>query len=769
MVKIPITLNYQPKLLLNLEEDSADYLSLVSTATELFVSIDTCQSGYSVGTTAINSGVVNLYKSDRNCLVKLVSFKLGSQTYTSTGTNTVPFSDWKTPGDYATFRGASDSDLIKVFLGSQVTQTGVQTSDTISYNFTDIASTGTQSLGTATVSSGVPLSVTGQTAPNFSVTQARYLSTNSDGSVRLSFTLQCGNTLSGNSNATYACDTVLLQSQLDYILVTDTYSQGTISVAQATQVFAAGSPASISGSMIVTPGNLDSYSNIVTKGGFVTNESPALVTGTAAIYPSNLNNVLMLRRKDASGNVMSFLYFYVNLASLTQNASVSACSTTFAGGSGTASYPYLVATRAALANVNTGACASSSVHFLQVADIDLGGSATPWAQINLTGQYNGGGFKLTGLYQSTSGNVGLFGTIASTASVSNLTLQTVNITTTGGEGGALARILAGTVTNCSSSGTITTTVGSQIGGIIGTMYGGALLSRSSSSVSIVLNTSGASVYGNFGGLVGNATNGTGSGDSLIVRSYATGTITLTDTNSSNNGTENVGGLIGLVQFGSTAISNSFSTETITIPSGSYFFAGLPTHIGGLVGAGISGNFSLTGCFAAGTISQPGSGSIWAGGTVGRVQGSLVTISYTYAMVEITGNTQITSGFLGTVTNSGTVNISNSYAAPPNLTTSGTLSGFLNNSATANISTSYLYAHGTVPSQTFTGLTVYTSTADMQDQTKFDVANGGGFVFGTNVNNWKMPSANPFSPNNPSSPLLSPVQFWQCGSNGIVCP
>src|SRR6185295_19182884 len=131
---------------------------------------------------------------------------------------------------------------IKVFVSSQVTQAGVQTSDTIVYKFTDISSTTTSNFSNTTVSTPVPLTVNAQNAPNFTVTQARYLSTNPNGSANMSFTLECGNTLTGSTLPTYACSSALLNSQLDYIFISDAYSQGNITVGQANSAFSANTP-----------------------------------------------------------------------------------------------------------------------------------------------------------------------------------------------------------------------------------------------------------------------------------------------------------------------------------------------------------------------------------------------------------------------------------------------------------------------------------------------------------------------------------------------
>ena len=326
---IPMSVVYKPKASLALEGESSGGmmgggLDLVNTATNMYVKVGGCASGYALNTsTQINSGVVNLYKTDHGCVVKLQQFTLTiggvADTYSNTGVGSHDFTTWLV-GDTATFLGTGGStDLVNVYVISQASQGGVQGSDTVQYAFTDIASGSTNNVSQANVSSAVPLSVSGQAAPNFTMSQARFLSTNADGSANMSMTLQCGVAETGSSAANYACSGMTLSSQLSYILISDAYSQGTITVAQALAAFSANSPTSVgvsSNSYSVAPGGNDGQGNTLTNGGFYT---PSLVTGSTPIYPSNLNNVFMLRAQDSGGNTLSFLYFYVDIASITQS------------------------------------------------------------------------------------------------------------------------------------------------------------------------------------------------------------------------------------------------------------------------------------------------------------------------------------------------------------------------------------------------------------------------------------------------------------------
>jgi hypothetical protein len=132
---ISISLSYQTPTFLNFDEgESTDLFLAPSVATNLVVSVSGCKSGYTLSSFTITSGVVRLYKDDETCLIKLTGFTLGSTTYSSTGGT--DFTTWLN-NDVAIFKDTGSSSTIKVFVNSQVTQAGVQTADTVVYNFTD--------------------------------------------------------------------------------------------------------------------------------------------------------------------------------------------------------------------------------------------------------------------------------------------------------------------------------------------------------------------------------------------------------------------------------------------------------------------------------------------------------------------------------------------------------------------------------------------------------------------------------------------------------
>jgi len=321
-VGVPVSLTYKAPQFLNLEGGSSD-LGLVSTATNLFVTVSSCASGYTVGTGASPqaiTSVVNLYNGDRGCIIQLEKFTLGSTTYSSQGQNAQAFSS-TSAGGVATFQDVNNtSSIIKVFIASHVTSP--VTTAAVSFNFTDIQAGTTNNISQANVSTPVPLSATGQAAPNYTMPFARYLSTNSDGSGNISVTMACGATVSG-TGATETCSGINLTTQLDYKLVEDTYG-GTLTVAQANSIFstdgtAITSDGSTGTGITIAAGGSDANSNTITNGGFNTSNSSPLLT-TAAFYPSHLNYIFVLRQRDTTGahNTLSYLYVLVTLTSITQ-------------------------------------------------------------------------------------------------------------------------------------------------------------------------------------------------------------------------------------------------------------------------------------------------------------------------------------------------------------------------------------------------------------------------------------------------------------------
>lgn len=749
LLDIPVNLGPQARSL-QLSDSQTKFFGLATVATNVYLSVSGCSSGYSLPSTLVSNAFVRLFKGDESCIVKLEQFNFGAVTYAATGTNSVAFSNHLS-GDVATFQNTSDeNDVIKLFVNNQVTQGGVDALDTVSYAFTDRDSGTEDNIEEANVIVSAGLTVGGAEVPTFSVTESRFLSMNANGTANMSFTLECDAALTGSTNPTYACDSALLQSDLDYILTQDTYS-GSLTVDDANDAFAAGSPTTI-GSLIVAPAGSDLDGNTLTNGGFYTSNASPLATTGGSIQPSNLDHILLIRRQNTSNETTGYLYFQIRISDL-YNGGVSGCGVTFAGGSGTSGDPFLIANRTHLEN--TANCTSSTYYFKLVENISLGGSSTPWTPIQLYGHIDGNDKTISGLYVNdtvSTDYAGMFTILNNNSSISDLTLASDSqVIGRAFKLGFLAAQIGSsvTLTNLDLGGTLQTVPSvSMTGGTyyIGTVAGYATSSASATNVHSTVDftfdatTTTAGAHLRFGGLIGRRGGGNISNSSYV------GTA-----NFANEGNNNVavGGIVGE---SAGTITESWVDWNLDIlnTSGN----GQEQNYGGIIGYSTATNTNVSRCFVTGSMEfTMSSGHWWNIGGIfgGGVGGAGITDSY--SMVSITPLASSGKLRIGGIASRGVSTITRTYAANPSVT--GSLAkGFVSTSPT--VTDSYLYENGSVPAQTITGLTSYTTVNEMETQGNFN------FDFTTPI--WRMPSANPLSP----SGLLSPVLDWQCGSNGIVC-
>lgn len=236
----------------------------------------------------------------------------------------------------------------------------------------------------------------------------------------------------------------------------------------------------------------------------------------------------------------------------------------FEAGDGTAASPYEVATAAQLDQVRE----YTEAHFIQTADIDLGGDDPEGAfyndgagwepigseEIPFAGEYNGQGYDITGLYidRPEEDYIGLFGRIGSSSmQLSGISLINVVISGQNRVGGLTGAFYQqGTIQHCAVSGTINgqTSIGgivgySQVGLISATFFDGSIEATGDNVGGIAGDLSYlteftdvyamGSVNGQsaVGGLVGNH------GGDIIQQSYARVEV---------SGTNNTGGLVGQV-------------------------------------------------------------------------------------------------------------------------------------------------------------------------------------------------------------------------------
>ena len=268
----------------------------------------------------------------------------------------------------------------------------------------------------------------------------------------------------------------------------------------------------------------------------------------------------------------------------------------------------------------------------------------------------------TGYAKGTIG--GVVGSANSGSTVENCRYTgTINVTHSGssmGMGGVVGQASGCTIRNCENAGTVQTNI--WRGGIVGRNNGGAQVLNCRNS-GIVTSNNPAAGAGS-GGVVGD-------NYGTIENSYNTGTVTggdctggVTAHNAADSsgatcivencynagtvsGSDNVGGVVGHNNSsdGNTAtVKSSYNTGTV-INDGS-------GNVGGVIGVIESG--SVSDCYNTGNVTGSGDGSNAGGvvGAVGRVQGSEFerTVSNCYNTGDVTGSGDISNvgGVVGSI-------------------------------------------------------------------------------------------------------------------------
>jgi hypothetical protein len=291
----------------------------------------------------------------------------------------------------------------------------------------------------------------------------------------------------------------------------------------------------------------------------------------------------------------------------------------YSGGSGTADDPYRIATAADL--IALGETPDDyDKHFKLIADIDLSGyvydRAVIASDVNdaevgfqgtpFSGVFDGNGHIISHVTIRGASYLGLFGRIWQGAIVSNLRLETLDVSGTGDcVGGLAGGYYGGTVANCHTSGVVRGVL--SVGGLIGLSAG---------TVSICHSTAAVDGDENVGGLLGAAIG-------LTTDCYSTGTAT---------GEQNVGGLIG--QSGGNAwVFRCHSSGAVNGIS----------NVGGLVGLvgqrqGIYA--TMTYCYSNGPVT----GDYGVGGFVGVSDpNSCPAITHCFWDIQASGQTTSACG------------------------------------------------------------------------------------------------------------------------------
>lgn len=356
--------------------------------------------------------------------------------------------------------------------------------------------------------------------------------------------------------------------------------------------------------------------------------------------------------------------FFIFLTCFACLLSVSPLWAQFAGGSGTANDPYLVADAIQLSSVRY----YPTCHFLQIADIDLNvypyNQGIGWQSMTFSGVYNGGNYQIANMMINRTGSTYHNGLFAGAQELKNINLTNFNITGGARIGGLVAGLSSGTVTNCSVSGTITgdTNFNGVVGGLIGIVSGSATISNCQTNVNIVNSSTTGGLVGDFlsetaeSSLLNCSVSGsiTGNPAAGLCVSLGCGQITQCSTTCQVYSHSNAGGL--LVSVDNSVVSNCHATGSVSC-------LGAEGMAGGLIA--FASDSQITGCFASGNVQGSEASSAYSGGLLAACGASgtglhSMTINRCYAKGNVAGYT--VGGLIGNISPSyGSVTVSNCYA------------------------------------------------------------------------------------------------------------
>lgn len=262
------------------------------------------------------------------------------------------------------------------------------------------------------------------------------------------------------------------------------------------------------------------------------------------------------------------------------------------GGAGTsADDPYRITNCSELQDMQNDLDAyyrlDENIDCVSLSFLSVGNSSTPF-----TGEFDGQGYTISNLaVQTTADDSGLFGA-TDNATISNLYLQTVDLSSANysNKGALVGSATYSTISHIHATDVdIISSNGNNIGGLVGILGGSSIQQSSARQLSI--NALGT----NAGGLVGYMV-----GPSSISDSYTDGVV-VNDINA--------GGLVGQIGAGPTVFSNSYSAAQVTANS----------NTGDLVGTGLA-QFG-GGVYSSGALTQGQAVSGWDFATIWYVRPS----------------------------------------------------------------------------------------------------------------------------------------------------
>ena len=278
-------------------QESDTPLFSLAAATSFDMSLEGCQSGLAYANILDTNPNIDVYKFDQDCIVKLNQFVYGGVTWVPTVAD--PFDSWAV-GDVATFEDNTDpTNTIRVVVAGQL-DNPVSGTEAISYTFSEIQAGADETIAKNVVSDAHAISVSGQSAPNFTINAVSFTGITAAGAGQFSFTMACATNVSGTVGGDdLGCEGVDF-SAITYKLIEDTYS-GTLTIADASALF----PTGESNITIATHG-LDIGGGGTATGGFVT----VTLDGPAQMH-SKPNMLLVLEASDTS-----YQYFNIDVTTL---------------------------------------------------------------------------------------------------------------------------------------------------------------------------------------------------------------------------------------------------------------------------------------------------------------------------------------------------------------------------------------------------------------------------------------------------------------------
>jgi len=272
----------------------------------------------------------------------------------------------------------------------------------------------------------------------------------------------------------------------------------------------------------------------------------------------------------------------------------------FAGGSGTANDPYLVADAIQLSSVRY----YPTCNFLQIADIDLNvypyNQGIGWQSMTFSGVYDGGNHQIANLMINRPGSTFYNGLFDGAQELKNINLT--NFTITGGVviGGLAASLSSGIVTNCCVSGSI---LGEGVnfgtaGGLVGGAWGNNVFSTCQANVVIVNVDKGAGLVGDFGSYDAVSTLSNCSTSGSVTAQTAAG-LTVSMRNGQVSGCSSTCSVVATYDAAGLVVSVSGVAISGCNATGSVTTTGIEGDTGGLIASAF--NSQLVNCYATGAV------------------------------------------------------------------------------------------------------------------------------------------------------------------------